>query len=367
MSYSQSFPYPYNSNHEETDDSSSVFDADTVVFDADTVVSDEVPFSSPLPPLPSAITITSEYHQQHDNNEAISLSSSPSQSPPTTISQLLRRINSRRPMPSPSTTIASEEISANQSSSSSSKKDTVSDVSTEATFIDNHSSSSTTSKKLNKHEVRWKMKFQQLCAYKELHGNTNAPKSDKELGLWVQKQRHEYRKFKKNERMQMLLDSGLDFTRLPAEWNNIFSNKSDFKDFFGHTNVPKGYNQLSNLLVGSSQRKEYNNGMNAKIYSCMTPERIQMLESIDFVWSPPKGSQRNESVWDKRFAELCEYKELHGNTNPTLTTNQFLSRWVARQRKEYKAFQANEQPPPPITTRRIQLLNSIGFRWSFFT
>ena len=37
----------------------------------------------------------------------------------------------------------------------------------------------------------------------------------------------------------------------------------------------------------------------------MTEERLQLLNSIGFKWSEPRG----QALWNKRFSELVEYKD----------------------------------------------------------
>jgi len=138
MSYSHSFSNFYYGCH-ISDDSSTVFDADTVV-------PDDVPSSTPLELAP------------YSNNG----SPHPSQeSSGTSVSELLRRINSC-PLAVPftimkaRTTPISKEISINHHQS-----------------FPLSSSQTLTTKDFTKYEAKWRSKFQELCAFKLLHGHTN--------------------------------------------------------------------------------------------------------------------------------------------------------------------------------------------------
>ena len=55
--------------------------------------------------------------------------------------------------------------------------------------------------------------------------------------------------------------------------------------------------------------------------STITPERIQILNDMGFVWQVVKrtGSffAADRKTWDERFQELVEYKKVHGHTMGT--------------------------------------------------
>jgi len=82
-------------------------------------------------------------------------------------------------------------------------------------------------------------------------------------------------------------------------------------------------------------------------------------------------SQRNKrkylslqpDKWLKRFLELVEYEKAHQNclVPHDYTENIELSRWVKRQRYQYKLYQSNEKSS--MTDDRIELLEDIGFVW----
>ena len=88
----------------------------------------------------------------------------------------------------------------------------------------------------------------------------------------------------------------------------------------------------------------------------MSVERVEALESIGFRWSMPKPT-----LWWKRFSELEEYKQEHGDCNvpQEYRKNPQLGVWARNQRMFYKQNKMNAE--------RIEALESIGFEWSMPT
>jgi len=224
-----------------------------------------------------------------------------------------------------------------------------------------------------RNESQWNKHFNELKEYKEEYGHTNVSQSNKQLGLWVKKQRTEYKKFKKNGKSQItserieLLES-IDFEWVSqnkvgqtneSAWNKRFNELKAYKEKYGRTNVPNKYEENKELgRWVSNQRTEYKkfkkNGK-AKI----TKERIEMLNSIDFEWV----AQNDESLWNRRFTELKDYKEKFGDTKVPydFKDNIQLGQWVSTQRYQCKIYKKNGKAF--ITPERIQMLNSIGFQW----
>jgi Helicase associated domain len=68
--------------------------------------------------------------------------------------------------------------------------------------------------------------------------------------------------------------------------------------------------------------------------------------------------------WAEKFAELCEYQRKFGHclVSHTYVENLALSRWVRRQRYQYKLRQESN-PKSTMTGERIEALENIGFVW----
>lgn len=127
--------------------------------------------------------------------------------------------------------------------------------------------------------LRWRRQFNDLVAYKEAHGHCNVPQST-HLGRWVKMQRENYRE-------TVLKQSG---------------------------DLPRN---------------------RAKPRPTMSAERMQLLESIGFQWKVAEPAVG----WDRRFEELVEYRNVHGDCNvpQAWPMNKALGRWVMKQVRRQRA------------------------------
>lgn len=79
----------------------------------------------------------------------------------------------------------------------------------------------------------------------------------------------------------------------------------------------------------------------------------------------PRFRGYQEKQWEEQFDELLKFKEEQGHclVPHTYTENQVLSRWVKRQRYQYKLMSAGKVPST-MTHARIKKLEDIGFAWN---
>jgi hypothetical protein len=82
--------------------------------------------------------------------------------------------------------------------------------------------------------------------------------------------------------------------------------------------------------------------------------------------SKESGRQSKVSPWEVCFSELADYRKLQGHCNvpASYSENAKLAAWVANQRRQYKSHQ--EGKTSPMTSLRIQALESLGFEWNCF-
>lgn len=107
---------------------------------------------------------------------------------------------------------------------------------------------------------------------------------------------------------------------------------------------------------------------------CSAVQILQMLRNHN--QSKIHFMQRNEEmdrngskgslsgIWGERFAELKDYKRIHGHCNVLLELKG-LGQWVNKQRRDYRLRM--EGKSFALTTERIKALNSIGFVWDYFS
>jgi len=132
--------------------------------------------------------------------------------------------------------------------------------------------------------------------------------------------------------------------RLGVTWDERYGELKEFRNRFGHCNVPQQWS--ANLQLGQwvrDQRKKRNR---------LCPERILRLEEIGFVWDP------FDVLWEEMFSVLLEYRKRYGDCDvpDPWPQNPKLSRWVSTQRKAQKEGNFIDD--------RKRRLTEIGFRWN---
>ena len=142
-------------------------------------------------------------------------------------------------------------------------------------------------------DVKWKLRFQELCSYKKKKGDCLVPTRSIEffhLGPWVSTQRAEFKKLTvgmssslTDERVKMLNSIGFTW-RVDVPWKVRFNELIIFKRQCGHCDVPRSYKDNPRLgrwvHAQRSAYKSFLNGSKSKI----TQERVNLLQSIGFNW-----------------------------------------------------------------------------------
>lgn len=198
----------------------------------------------------------------------------------------------------------------------------------------------------------WENKFMELVAFKKENGHCNVSKekeATKKLGTWVGVQR----KMKKSgtltsDRYEKLNSLGFTWDVKKSVWDQRFSELVQFKEEYGHCNIPCSY--PANKQLGSwvpDQRKIYKKGK-------LSSKKYKKLNDLGFVWD------RNHSSWEKMFEELVNFKKKNGHCNVSTyyKASKRLVMWVSEQRHLYKTG-GNK-----LFLDRIDKLNAIGFIWN---
>jgi len=176
-----------------------------------------------------------------------------------------------------------------------------------------------------------------------------------QLGSWVTKQRHNYKKgLIKKERCDQLEEIGFQWTvGRTTEWTEMFKRLQTYRqENNGSCNVPNRYKQdpqLGNWV--SKQRQNYKKGL-------ITKERCDQLEAIGFQWTL-NDEQSVQELWNEMFKSLQTYQqENNGSCHVPrrYEQNPQLGNWVSKQRQNYKKGL--------ITKERCDKLEGIGFEWT---
>jgi hypothetical protein len=90
----------------------------------------------------------------------------------------------------------------------------------------------------------------------------------------------------------------------------------------------------------------------------ITPERIRKLEEISMEWDPQRAQ------WNAMVAKLKVFAKIHGHCKVPkgYQVDPELANWVRNQRLEYANQLRGKRSR--MTQDRVDLLNSMGFKWS---
>ncbi len=222
-----------------------------------------------------------------------------------------------------------------------------------------------------------------------------SPKDDRYPRLydWIHLQRKEYKKYIAGEKSRMCEEwvnkmkaIGFDFAPMQSEnygdqikqrfklierhhdlWNRQYENLKKFHRKHGHCFVSRNSKDeitLANWIhCQRKQRKLYDKGE----HCVLTPERISLLDDIQFDWAPSKSGavtkmrqKELDEEWESKFRSLCNYKRKEGHCKPSKDVPK-LNIWCKRMRSLYAKNKAGEKTT--LTQEKTAKLESIGFEF----
>jgi hypothetical protein len=96
--------------------------------------------------------------------------------------------------------------------------------------------------------------------------------------------------------------------------------------------------------------------------SCMTQERIDMLDQLGFSWEVRPSLERPRATWQQRLEELLEYRTHHEDFKVDPTAMPQLHGWCHEQRLRLRQVdKSDDKESKKMTKERIEALNQIGF------
>ena len=214
---------------------------------------------------------------------------------------------------------------------------------------------------------KWLQRYDELISFKKEFRHCRVSQhqiQNKELYVWVVKQRHEYRRKCEGkpsaiseDRIAALEKIGFDWSKGSSyRWDQRFSELVEFKQRHGHCRVLRGDEKTKQLGKWvDSQRQEYRKKCEGK-RSYMTAARIKALEHLGFDWAKDV-----HATWQHRYNQLRIFKQKFGHCSVTAsdTESKQLSNWVRAQRHQYR--KKCEGKPSALTAERIIALKKIDF------
>lgn len=197
----------------------------------------------------------------------------------------------------------------------------------------------------------WDESYKVLVQYQNRHGHANVPypyPPDTALGSWVKNQRI-YEEKLSDERRQLLLDIGFEFSRRASgeeHWKQTFNELKQYKTTCG---CPPQTDPHQLGRWATNQRRRIREGSTKK-------EARQQMIGYVCQDTTEKDSCKYGALWQKQYNKLKDYQEEHGHCNiPLNHADSSLYQWVCRQRYLYNK--------DLIQADRKELLDGLGFDW----
>jgi Helicase associated domain len=96
---------------------------------------------------------------------------------------------------------------------------------------------------------------------------------------------HNKRSTVTDERMHLLSSLGFVFDSHQDAWSLKYASLQAFKEQHGHAGVPSKWHDKELAIWVKCQRRNYKLHCQGR-KSAMTPERVALLEALDFNWNP---------------------------------------------------------------------------------
>jgi hypothetical protein len=186
------------------------------------------------------------------------------------------------------------------------------------------------------YNMQWENYFQQLLAFQTEHGHFNVPGKEKKIVSWIERQRL----LKKKKKMPSERENRLnqinfiwDFKKIKKkDWDEKYRQLAEFNNINDHSFVPLNYKENKPLGTWVAlQRKSEVNGT-------LSASRLKKLNRLNFVWSRETQNRLKsdyDTQWESSFEKLKTYKKLRGTCQVSLKSDPKLQSWTAWQRKMF--------------------------------
>jgi hypothetical protein len=225
-------------------------------------------------------------------------------------------------------------------------------------------------RKSNKEDRQWNMQYEQLVEFQRNNGHCivkrGGPGEDnKPLANWVARQRvrqADNNTKMRDDRKQLLDKIGFAWTvgfawkvtNDEMKWKQQYAKLVDFKRKKGHCRVPFRYEDKGLGQWVAKQRNFYTN-------DALAQDRKDLLHKVGFDWRVDRDTidvwraGEWESLWNRQYQKLVEYKQKKGNCLVPFAykEDRSLSFWVWNQRRRVGKVRPD----------RKELLNKLEFVW----
>ena len=202
--------------------------------------------------------------------------------------------------------------------------------------------------------VSWDERYNQLLQFlkkydgKYPHELKSALNSDElDLYHWCNRQRilrkaYIAKKLSKtmhinDERIARLDEINFLWSVNTLNWQERYDELKEYYKAYGNCMVPARWVGNRPLARWVETQRRQHSLMKQNKPSQLTPERIKLLDELEFEWDP------YEVRWLERYNELIEFQRLNGDfVLPTFKTGRALCRWIVQQQKAYHQWMAGK-------------------------
>lgn len=240
-------------------------------------------------------------------------------------------------------------------------------------------------------DCSWNKMYRKLLQYKAENDEIlvlttkDSPTDVKKLAKWVQNQRVHYKYFMngdkkhiKEHRIEALNRVGFVWNILEHAWNSNFSSLESYHAEHGNFDIPKRQSAKLNSFL-TNLRKAMRRKKEGLFQKELNEERINRLNSIDFVWemkNPARQRGGGENVqFDHLYDLLVNFKETYGHVQvskmmpiwrggdekPAQKEYKRLPFFIASVRSEHEQFV--EGKPCALDEEKVQKLTELGIKW----
>lgn len=225
----------------------------------------------------------------------------------------------------------------------------------------------------SKHQKEdWEARVKQLQEYKDVYGDCLVPhgyNEDVSFGEWVHRQRTTYAHMVKEEhpnplivaRMKQLDDLGFHFTVHADKWMEHWKELQAYKRLHGNCDCPT--HCPDNLRLGRwvhTQRHQRRLKLKGQKKSCMTEERVALLDSLGFSWEVRSRFEQTQTAsgWHQQFHELKQFVGQYHHHCVPVDIMPELRAWCSEQKQRLQFFyQQQEQHETLMDGSQLQSLS----------
>jgi hypothetical protein len=195
--------------------------------------------------------------------------------------------------------------------------------------------------------------------------------ADASFAEWIHRQRTAYASMEKEarpnplvkERMDKLEELGFNFTVHSDKWMDHWKMLKEYRDKHGHVQVPTHY--ADNPKLGRwVHTQRHQRRLHQKLKkSCMTQERVELLDQLQFSWEVRPSLERPRATWQQRLDELKDFFAVEQHFRVPPGSHPQLHSWCQEQKHRLKNVEKNsgKDVSRRMGPERVVELHDMGF------